>query len=99
MEDKKRLEAEIQKVLEEKINPTLAAHFGGAILTEFDDEGTAWVKMTGACATCGSAQDTIENIISTKLKESCPYVKSVALDDSVSEDLLEMARKILHKEL
>ena len=99
MEDKKKLEAEIQKILEEKVNPTLAAHFGGAILTELDDEGTAWIKMTGACASCGSAQETIENIVAAKLKESCPYVTSVSLDDSVSEDLLEMARKILNKQL
>ena len=99
MEDKKKLEAEIQKILEEKVNPTLAAHFGGAILTELDDEGTAWIKMTGACASCGSAQETIENVVGEALKAACPYVKDVALDNSVSEDILEMARKILNKEL
>ena len=95
---KDKIEAEIQKVLEEKVNPVLAGHFGGAVLTAFED-GVAWVKMTGACATCPSAQDTIESVVKEALVENCPAVKDVAIDDSVSEDLMEMARKILNKEI
>ena len=91
------MEEQIRKVLEEKVDPILSEHFGGAQLTRIDD-GVAYVKMTGACAGCPSAQDTLENVIKDFVMGAVPELKDVVLDTSVSEELLDMAKKILRKE-
>ena len=88
---------EIQKILEEKVNPILSGHFGGAMLVGYEN-GIAKVRMTGACATCPSARFTIEEIVKGIVMENCSYVKDVVLDTSASEELLEMAQKIMDKE-
>lgn len=87
---------EIQRVLEEKINPLLASHYGGAILVGFENN-IAKIRLTGACSSCPSAQYTIEDVVKTILMEECPEVREVVLDTSVSEDLIAMAKKILDK--
>ncbi|PKM85587.1 MAG: NifU family protein [Firmicutes bacterium HGW-Firmicutes-11] len=92
------MKEKIERVLEEKVNPLLASHYGGAILVSFEN-GIAKVRLTGACSSCPSAQYTIEDVVSAVLMEEVPEVKEVILDTSVSEDLLEMARKILRKEV
>ena len=56
------------------------------------------VRLTGSCASCPSAQSTIEEVVKAIVTENIPEIKDVVLDDSISEDLLDMARKILHKE-
>ena len=47
---------------------------------------------------CPSAQSTIEDVVKSILMENIDGIKDVVLDTSVSEDLLDMARKILRKE-
>lgn len=91
------MEEQIKKVLKEKVDPVLAAHYGGAVLTGYDD-GVAMVKLTGSCASCPSAQSTIEEVVKGIVMENVKGVKDVVLDTSVSEDLLDMARMILRKE-
>ena len=91
------MEEQIEKVLKEKVDPVLAAHYGGAVLTGYDD-GVAMVKLTGSCASCPSAQSTIEEVVKGIVMENVQGVKDVVLDTSVSEDLLDMARMILRKE-
>ncbi|MGI6736754.1 MAG: NifU family protein [Anaerovoracaceae bacterium] len=92
------MEDKIAAVLKEKVDPILAQHYGGAVLTGFED-GVAYVRLTGACAQCPSAQSTIEEVVNTVLTAECKEVKRAELDTSVSEDLLDMARKILNKEV
>ena len=90
----------IQKILDEKVNPQLALHNGSAIATEFDEtENAAYIKFCGACAACMSSTETFETLVEKEILSGCPDVKKVLIDDSVSEDILEMARKILNKEL
>jgi Fe-S cluster biogenesis protein NfuA len=88
----------IQQVLEEKVNPVLAEHFGGANLVSYE-EGIAKVRLTGACSTCPSAQFTIEDVVKQILMANIPEIEDVILDTSVSDDLIEMARKILNKQI
>ncbi len=88
----------IQKVLDEKVNPLLEEHYGGANLVEFKD-GIVKVRLTGACSTCPSAQSTIEDVVKQIVMAECEEVDDVILDTSISEDLLDMARKILNKEM
>lgn len=89
---------EIEAILKEKVDPVLADHFGGASLSKFVD-GVAYVRLTGACASCPSAQFTIEDVVKEILMTESKDVKDVVLDTSVSDDLIDMARKILNKEV
>ncbi|MBR0600150.1 NifU family protein [Sinanaerobacter chloroacetimidivorans] len=92
------MEEKIKKVLEEKVNPVLASHFGGAVLVSFEN-GVAFVRLTGACSSCPSAQYTIEDVVKSIVTEEIPEVKDVVLDTSVSPELMDMARKILKKQI
>lgn len=92
------MEEKIKKVLAEKVDPLLSSHFGGVVLTDFEN-GTAYVKLTGSCSTCPSAQYTVEDIVKQIVLEEIPEVRDVVLDTSVDESLLDMARKILKKEV
>lgn len=89
---------QIEKVLAEIINPALAEHLGKAVLTGVE-ENVAYVKLTGACGGCPASADTFEYVVKKHIMESCPELQDVVLDTAVSEDLLDMARKILNKEL
>lgn len=92
------MEEQIRKILAEQVDPVLKEHFGGASLTKYEN-GIAYVRLTGACAQCPSAQETLETVVKDFVMGGCPEVKDVQLDTSVSEDLLDMARKILKGEL
>ena len=92
------MEEAVRKALKEKVDPVLSQHFGGSTLTKIED-GVAYVRLTGACASCPSAQDTIEEIVKDYVCGTVDGIKDVKLDTSVSEDLLDMARKILHHEI
>lgn len=89
---------QIDKVLKEKVDPVLAQHYGGAYVTGISDDNIVKVKLTGACACCPSAQYTIEDVVKAIVMEEIPEVKDVVLDTSVSEDLIDMAKKILRGE-
>lgn len=91
------MEEKITAVLKEQVDPVLSTHFGGAVLTGIED-GTVYVKLTGQCASCPSAGETLESVVKEILMAEIPEIKDVKLDQTVSEDLLEMARKILNKE-
>lgn len=92
------MEEKIKQVLEAKVNPVLAEHYGGAVLSRLEDN-IAWVKLTGACCSCPSAQTTIEDVVKQIVLEECQELEDVRLDNSVSEDILDMARKILNKQV
>ncbi len=92
------MEDTIKKILKDKVDPILAAHYGGARLTAIED-GIAYIKFTGACAQCPSAQDTLEQVVKDMVMSECSDIKDVRLDTTVSEDLLDMARKILNHEI
>lgn len=92
------MEEAVRKVLAEKVDPVLSQHFGGSHLTKIED-GVAYVKLTGACASCPSAQETIEDIVKNYVCADVEGIRDVVLDNSVSEELLDMARKILNHEI
>ena len=66
---------------------------------QVDEDGVVYVKLTGACAGCPSAQETLEEVVKNFVMGGVDGVKDVVLDSSVSEDLLDMARKILRGEM
>lgn len=91
------MEEAIRKVLREQVDPVLAEHFGGSQLTALED-GVAYVRLTGACASCPSAQETLEEVVKEFVMGGVPEVKDVRLDASVSEELLDFARQLLRKD-
>ena len=88
----------VEKVLIENVNPILENHYGASEISAIED-GVVYVKMMGACGSCPSAQGTVEDIVKAEIMDKVPEVKDVRLDTSVSEDLLDMAKKILNKEV
>lgn len=92
------MEDRIKEVLEQKVNPLLASHFGGAQLTAYED-GVVYIKLTGSCGTCPSAQFTVEDVIKSTLIDAIPEIKDVVLDTSVSDELMDMAHRILNHEI
>lgn len=93
------MEERINKVLKEKVDPVLAQHYGGAFMTGLSEDNVVKVKLTGACASCPSAQYTIEDTVKAIVMDEIPEIKDVILDTSVSEDLIDMAKKILRGEV
>ena len=92
------MEERIREILREQVDPVLKEHFGGSSLSKYED-GVAYVRLTGACAQCPSAQETLESVVKDFVMGGCPEVQDVVLDTSVSENLLDMARKILRGEM
>lgn len=88
------IEEKIQAIIDTNINTQLNLHGGSASLTAYED-GIAWVKFHGACASCMSSSETLELVVKESIMTAIPEVSDVRLDNSVSEDLLDMARKIL----
>jgi Fe-S cluster biogenesis protein NfuA len=90
-------ETDIRKVLNERVNPILAEHYGAAELTGYED-GVAYVRLTGACSACPSAQFTVEEVVRAEIVSALEDIDDVVLDTSISEDIIDFARKILNKE-
>ncbi len=63
-------------VLEEQINPSIAAHGGRADLVAVED-GAAYLRLSGGCAGCGMAAVTLSQGIEVALRESVPEVLRV----------------------
>lgn len=92
------MEDRIRQILEEKVNPRLLEHRGYAILSGFKD-GVVTVRMEGSCATCPDALITLETIVKTSLRKEIPEIKDVILDHSADDEMIDIAKRILHKEI
>ncbi len=89
---------QIDQVLEEQVRPRLLSHGGNLTLLGFE-EGIVKVRFTGQCSGCPSADLTMETLVRDKLTAAIPQIKDVVLEQSVSEDLLAFAKKILNHEV
>jgi Fe-S cluster biogenesis protein NfuA len=92
------LSNKVKQTLKEKVEPQLAEHFGGAEVTEITDDGVVYIKMTGACGQCPSAEEELSGSIKEALISECPEITDVKMDNTVSEDLLDFARQLLSKD-
>ena len=66
----------ILRVLEEQINPSIAAHGGRADLVAVEDTA-AYLRLSGGCAGCGMATVTLSQGIEVALRESVPEITHV----------------------
>ena len=66
----------VRQVLEERINPAIAAHGGFAELVAIEDD-TAYLRMGGGCQGCGLAQVTLSQGIEVAVKDAVPEINEV----------------------
>ena len=64
------------QVLEEQINPAIAAHGGRADLVAVEEE-TAYLRLSGGCAGCGMAAVTLSQGIEVAIRESVPEIMNI----------------------
>lgn len=92
------IEEKIQKVINEKVKPYLGEHNGDIEFLGIED-GIVKVKLLGQCSGCVSAKYTVENIVEASMKEEIPEVERVELISCISEETLDVARRILNKSM
>jgi Fe/S biogenesis protein NfuA len=66
----------VHRVIQERINPGVAAHGGHVTLLDVKD-GTAYVRLGGGCQGCGHADTTVKDGIETMICESVPEIHTV----------------------
>ncbi|KGK88838.1 MAG: NifU family protein [Clostridium lundense] len=86
----------VEKLIEEKIRPYMQGHSGDVKLLSVEN-GVVSIRLLGQCSGCPSAKYTVEDVIEASLKEELPEIKQVIVEQGVSEELLQMARKILNR--
>ena len=66
----------VLQVLEQQINPSIAAHGGRADLVAIEEDA-AYLRLSGGCAGCGMAQVTLSQGIEVAIRESIPEIVRV----------------------
>ena len=66
----------IQKLLDDHINPSVAAHGGHIALVDVQDD-TVYIRLEGGCQGCGMADVTLKQGIETEIKRAVPKISSV----------------------
>ncbi len=65
-------------VLEQSVNPAIASHGGRADLVALNDEdGTAYLRLSGGCQGCAMSQMTLRQGIETTLLEEVPELTKI----------------------
>ena len=87
----------IEAVLDEKVRPEMAAH-GGGIAVDHLENKVLYVKLQGQCAGCPSSDLTTENLVEAELLKAVPdLVEKVVVVQTVSDELWDMAKKLLRE--
>ncbi len=68
--------AAVYDLLEEQINPSVAAHGGHISLVEVK-EHTAYIRLEGGCQGCGMADVTLKQGVEVAIKEQVPSIVAV----------------------
>jgi len=88
----------IREIIAQKIRPVLNAHNGDIELIEVTEDGFVKVRLTGTCATCHGAQQTMTEVVEVTIREVYPDIKGVIAVHQVSDELINQALKILRKD-
>ena len=70
------VEQRVVQILDEQINPSIAAHGGVAELVAVE-AGTAYLRLGGGCQGCGMASVTLSQGIETAIRQAIPEITSV----------------------
>jgi Fe-S cluster biogenesis protein NfuA len=75
------LAEKVNKILDEKIRPSLEMHGGGVDVVKINEkEGIVTLSFRGECIGCPSADMTFDGLIGQELKTSIPEIKSIELE-------------------
>ena len=79
---------QVTQLLEQAINPMLAAHGGFATLVGVDEDNNVYVTMGGGCQGCASSRATLTDGIQRQIKDAIPDVVEVidATDHAAGEN-------------
>lgn len=83
-----------ETLLDERIRPHLRAHGGDAEILSYED-GVLHLRLLGQCSTCPAALMTNETLIEAELKQAVPELVRVSLEQEVSPDLIEEAKRLM----
>ena len=92
----KSLRERVERLLDEKLRPNMAAHGGGVEVISLE-EGILKFRSTGPCAHCPSAILETEELFAQTVKAARPEIQEVRLVNGVGDDLLAAAREIMGK--
>jgi Fe/S biogenesis protein NfuA len=67
----------VRQLLEQSINPALAAHGGFAVLERIEEDHRAIVTMGGGCQGCAVSAITLREGIEAAIKEAVPEITEV----------------------
>lgn len=67
---------QVQKVLDNDINPMVASHGGKVILVDLTQD-TVYVRLEGGCHGCSSSQATLKQGVEIAIKQALPEVQNV----------------------
>lgn len=73
------MEQKIKKIIE-KMRPYIQMHSGDVSLVEIKD-GIVKIKVTGACAGCGLAHMTYNEMLGSMIKEEVPEIKDLIIEN------------------
>lgn len=77
------LEDRVRQVLDEQVNPMVAAH-GGVVSLSRIEEGEVYLRFGGGCQGCGMVDVTLKQGVEVMMKESVPDI--VAIHDATDHD-------------
>lgn len=66
----------VQKLLDKKVNPSIANH-GGKISLVDVREGTLFITMSGGCQGCGASQRTLRNSLEVMVKKVATEINEI----------------------
>src|SRR5882762_3654048 len=70
------LRQQVQKFLDEQVNPAVASH--GGYITLMDVQGkNLFIQMGGGCQGCGMASVTLREGVETSLRQSFPEIEEI----------------------
>lgn len=67
---------EVQKILDEEINPAVASHSGHVTLLDVKGD-TAYIQLGGGCQGCGMADVTLRQGIEATLRQMVPEMQGI----------------------
>lgn len=68
--------ATIQRLLDDRINPAVAAHGGHIALVDVTED-TTYIRLEGGCQGCGMADVTLKQGIEQEIRRAVPAIKAV----------------------
>ena len=66
----------VQKLLDESINPAVAAHGGHIALVDVQDD-TVYIRLEGGCQGCGMADVTLKQGVTSEIQTALPQITNV----------------------